>query len=118
MKLILRWHLTNLGHSDDKEEIIISSLVLSVVFPLKTIYRGNDSDGPDGITGSQRWLYNAVRNRQPALQGLLICGYSVDDLFGGHFPHGTHSAFLSRSIQGNFLIILRVKGTCLLFHKD
>lgn len=28
MKLILRWHFINLGHSDDKEEIIISSLVL------------------------------------------------------------------------------------------
>lgn len=47
MELILRWHFPNLGHPDDKEEIIISSLVLFLTFPLKTIYGGNDSDGPD-----------------------------------------------------------------------
>lgn len=46
MQLISRWHLTNLGHPDDKEEIIISSLVFFLVFPLKTFHRGNDSDGP------------------------------------------------------------------------
>lgn len=47
MELILRWHFPNLDHSDDKEEIISSSLVLFLAFPLKTIYIGNDSDGPD-----------------------------------------------------------------------
>lgn len=47
MELILRWHFPNLGHPVDKEEIIISSLVLFLTFPLKTIYGGNDSDGPD-----------------------------------------------------------------------
>lgn len=48
MKLILRWHFINLGHSDDKEEIIISSLVLfSYIFTKDNFYRRNDSDGPD-----------------------------------------------------------------------
>lgn len=47
MGLILRWHFPNLGHPDDKEEIIISSLVLFLTFPLKTVYGGNDSDGLD-----------------------------------------------------------------------
>lgn len=47
MELILRWHFPNLGHPDDKEEIIISSLVLFLTFPLKTIYGGDDSDGPE-----------------------------------------------------------------------
>lgn len=114
MKLISRWHLTNLGHSDDKEEIIISSLVLFLVFPLKTIYRGNDSDGPGWIAGSERWLYTAVRSRQPTFER-FICLWLFCVWFVMRGPNISHMAHTVPSFSKVSQISL---WTCLLSHRE
>lgn len=47
MKILLRWSFHISGHCDDEEILLVHYCFFFLVFPLKTIYRGNDSDGSD-----------------------------------------------------------------------